>query len=226
MKGYIYKITNMLNNKVYVGQTLQNYKARWSQHRNFKRGGRILSPMYKDFESCGIDNFKFEVLEEINKESRQELSQELDQLEIQYIKDLNSLFPNGYNRTRGGANAHQVYTGQIYHNLETYHPGLANLTLTYKGVTKYLYEWIADSNEYWLTYLTTLARKIVYEDWECSDATAVPVFAADPPFANAQEWLEYEKLREENEKLCKNIEFLQKELSRLKKNMPNTTPII
>lgn len=225
MKGYIYKITNMLNNKVYIGQTLQNYKTRWSQHRNFKHGGRILGPMYKDFESYGLDNFKFEVLEEINKESRQKLSQELDRLEIQYIKDLNSLFPNGYNRTKGGTNAHQVYIGQTYYNLETYHPGLANLTLTYKGVTKYLYEWIADSSEDWLTYLTTLARKIVYEGWECSDPSAVPVFCGDPPFSNVQEWLEYEKLEKEKETLLKNIEFLQKELDRLKKGMSNSAPV-
>lgn len=128
--------------------------------------------MYKDFEFYGLDNFKFEVIEEINKESRQELSQELDRLEIQYIKELNSLFPHGYNRTKGGDNAHQVYSGKIYANLETSYPKLIKVTLTYKGVTKYIYEWIADSNEDWLT---TLARKIVYEGWECSDTAAVPV---------------------------------------------------
>lgn len=81
-------------------------KTRWSQYRNFKRGGRILGPIYKDFESYGLDNFKFVVLKEIDKES----TQELDRLEMQYIKDLNSLFPNGHNRTKGGrANTHQGY---------------------------------------------------------------------------------------------------------------------
>ena len=64
-------------------------------------------------------------------------------------------------------------------------------------VIKHLYEWIADSSEDWLIYLTTLAYKIVYDGWECSDPSAVPVFCGDPPFSDVRERLKHEKLKKE-----------------------------
>lgn len=34
MTGYIYKITNLENDKIYIGQTSRNYKTRWREHIN------------------------------------------------------------------------------------------------------------------------------------------------------------------------------------------------
>ena len=36
MTGYIYKVTNKVNGKVYIGQTIQSVKARWQRHCNTK----------------------------------------------------------------------------------------------------------------------------------------------------------------------------------------------
>ncbi len=33
MKGYIYKITNTINNKCYIGQTRTNINKRWNKHK-------------------------------------------------------------------------------------------------------------------------------------------------------------------------------------------------
>ena len=51
----IYKITNLVNNKVYIGAS-KNIEKRWGAHRNGH------SDLAKEFQTFGLDNFKFEVL--------------------------------------------------------------------------------------------------------------------------------------------------------------------
>lgn len=91
----IYKITNQLNGKCYIGQSI-DIKMRWIQHlycgKNGIQKGKLYPAMFHD----GIDNFQFEVLEECN------LSQEeLNNKERYWINHYNS-FNNGYNSTPGG----------------------------------------------------------------------------------------------------------------------------
>ena len=52
----IYKITNLVNNKVYIGAS-KNIEKRWSEHKR-----RADSPIHSDLEALGEENFKFEVL--------------------------------------------------------------------------------------------------------------------------------------------------------------------
>jgi len=59
--GYIYLITNQINGKQYVGQTIQDdIKKRWSTHKqvNKKYIGTCLFNAYKKY---GIENFKYYV---------------------------------------------------------------------------------------------------------------------------------------------------------------------
>lgn len=89
----IYKITNKLNGKVYIGQS-QNIKERWAEH---KRPSNFINPtkiLYQAMKQFGIDNFIFEVLEECDKT-------ELFEKEQYYISLYNSLEPNGYNMQMG-----------------------------------------------------------------------------------------------------------------------------
>ena len=51
----IYKITNLVNGKVYIGAS-KDIKQRWSAHRNGH------SDLAKEFQTFGLDNFKFEIL--------------------------------------------------------------------------------------------------------------------------------------------------------------------
>ncbi len=95
----IYKITNNINGKSYIGLST-NIKKRWKKHKQknyieyFKD-----KPLYRAFNKYGIDNFTFEVLEECSIE-------ELSKKEIYYIDKYDSFGKNGYNATLGGDGAH------------------------------------------------------------------------------------------------------------------------
>ena len=54
--GFIYKIVNKINGKIYVGQTRQNLEKRWRQHRKIGSNCRYLKYA---FEKYGINNFNF-----------------------------------------------------------------------------------------------------------------------------------------------------------------------
>lgn len=81
----IYKITNKLNNKCYIGQSV-HIERRWQEHCLPSAKSAIALAIKK----YGKDNFSFEILEEC-------LIEELDLKEDYYMKYFNSLKPNGYN---------------------------------------------------------------------------------------------------------------------------------
>jgi group I intron endonuclease len=89
--GFIYKITNIITNKCYIGETMQKYaNRRFKAHMSaIRRGGGC--PALRDaVKKHGEENFKFEVLLTCPDEDR-------FRLEKEYIKQHNSLVPNGYN---------------------------------------------------------------------------------------------------------------------------------
>ena len=92
----IYKITNLINNKIYVGQS-NNIERRFAQHKSPSEQKRFSNkPLYKAFEKYGIENFEFEILEEC-------LVEELNEKEKYWIEKLNTLtHQNGYNINAGG----------------------------------------------------------------------------------------------------------------------------
>ena len=94
--GYIYKITNTVTKKCYIGETnQQNYNRRWSKHINclkYKEGCPLLKASMKKY---GVDKFKFEILIIC-------FDDDLEKYEREYIKKYNSKTPNGYNILDGG----------------------------------------------------------------------------------------------------------------------------
>lgn len=102
MTGYVYKIVNIVNNKCYVGQTVRSVSQRFKEH--FHPSANCLY-LKNSILKYGKENFKVEVLETINCESKKELVGILNQLEIKYINNNNSLAPNGYNGCLGGGNS-------------------------------------------------------------------------------------------------------------------------
>ena len=111
----IYKIENLINGKVYIGQSI-NIQERWNEHKliNSRTSKNALKkqkyPLYLAFQKYGLENFSFEVLEECSLE-------ELDTKEQFYIKKYNSYidFPNsnGYNLTLGGDGTRKITEEQI-----------------------------------------------------------------------------------------------------------------
>ncbi len=80
----IYKITNKINNKSYIGQSIHCGK-RLDEHC---RGKQFIDEVIQ-FE--GIENFTFEILKQVEED-------ELSLWEDYYIDKFNTLFPNGYNK--------------------------------------------------------------------------------------------------------------------------------
>lgn len=97
--GYIYKITNNINNKVYIGQTIKERPTdRFSQHCYLARHSeqeKSISYLYQAMTKYGVDNFIFEVIENIENDK-------LNEREQYWIAQYNSLVPQGYNLTIGG----------------------------------------------------------------------------------------------------------------------------
>jgi group I intron endonuclease len=91
MKG-IYKITNNINNKIYIGRSL-DIEKRWKQHKNPSTDYLINRAIKK----YGVDNFTFEIIEEINNDNL------LSDREVYWIHFYDSTDPlNGYNISKGG----------------------------------------------------------------------------------------------------------------------------
>lgn len=89
---YIYQITNLINGKIYIGQT-NNVQKRWANHRCNNDSNMVIARALRKY---GVDNFKFEVL------LRGLTPDEANQKEIELIKEKNSLVPYGYNVATGG----------------------------------------------------------------------------------------------------------------------------
>ena len=110
--GYIYKITNTLNNKVYIGQTIKTVQKRFTQHKNNSNKEYFSQiVLYKAFNKYGIENFICEEIEEVPNDK-------LDEREKYWIEYYDSYF-NGYNSTLGGR-ATQLYNWDTDDIIEKY----------------------------------------------------------------------------------------------------------
>lgn len=99
--GFIYKITNLLNQHCYIGQTSRDYKTRWEEHKREAYEGSSLGYnfiLHKAFRKYGIENFSFELLEECENN----LLQDKEKYWISFYKSFSGDGYGGYNMTRGG----------------------------------------------------------------------------------------------------------------------------
>ena len=89
----VYVITNLINEKKYVGSTTRTLKIRFAQHCNTKKNRRM--PIVQAIRKHGRNNFKIETLETCSS------IEELIEKEKFWIKELDTL-KKGYNATEGG----------------------------------------------------------------------------------------------------------------------------
>ena len=100
--GWIYKITNQINGKMYIGKTEGiNPLDRWKQHLLDSRRKKLEKrPLYYAIRKYGTDSFLFEVIDQ------EDNSEKLCELEKYYIEKYRTYvgFENsaGYNATLGG----------------------------------------------------------------------------------------------------------------------------
>lgn len=100
----IYKITNLINSKVYIGQSKNIYK-RWYSHRcDYKKKNL---PLYYSMRKYGIENFSFEIIEECQID-------QLSKKEDYWINNYNSYVPNGYNVKKAETHSSNISIPEKY----------------------------------------------------------------------------------------------------------------
>jgi group I intron endonuclease len=127
----IYLITNLVNNKQYIGQTIQSIEKRWQRHC-WKSTSKNSMPVCKAIAKYGKENFTIEMLCDCSSQ------EELDQQEIFYTNKLNTWSPNGYNLRAGNgkgsmsqetrnkiaaANTGRKHTTEARQNMSNAHKG-------------------------------------------------------------------------------------------------------
>ena len=91
--GYVYKITNTVNNKSYIGISIHEPEKDRIQKHLSGHGNRIIANAVKKY---GKDAFTYEILE------ANVFDEFLPELEVAYIANYNTIAPHGYNLTSGG----------------------------------------------------------------------------------------------------------------------------
>lgn len=114
MKGKIYKIYNDVNDKLYIGKTLDTIENRLKEHKkDSKRVRKEKRPLYNAMNKYGTEHFYIELIEEVDLEL-------LSQRECYWIEFYNTYY-NGYNATKGG-DGRQLYDYDLI--VEVYLQGL------------------------------------------------------------------------------------------------------
>lgn len=95
---YIYKITNKINKKCYIGQTTRSVEVRWFEHVKYHMTQRShCRKLTNALKKYGLENFTVETIDtaiSIN---------ELNDKEVYWVIHYNSI-ENGYNLVAGGDN--------------------------------------------------------------------------------------------------------------------------
>lgn len=98
MSAGIYCITNRINLKMYIGQSVDIERRWWNEKNKFAVG----SYLKRAFQKYGIQNFTFEKLVVLDKDDP-DLKNKLNKLEVEYIKRYDTRNPDfGYNLSEGG----------------------------------------------------------------------------------------------------------------------------
>lgn len=108
---FIYKITNIVNNKVYIGQTIRPVEKRFQRHINDSLNNVIDTHFSRAIRKYGKDNFEIEIIDAA--ESQDELNLK-EQYWIRYYNSIDTQY--GYNETdalyKRGGNTYQSKTEQ------------------------------------------------------------------------------------------------------------------
>ena len=90
--SYIYKITNDINNNIYIAKTEFDIQKRFQEHIQESKKGFYNRPLYNAMNKYGIEHFKIELVEKTDSP---------EEREKYYIQRYDS-YNNGYNATLGG----------------------------------------------------------------------------------------------------------------------------
>jgi len=119
----IYKVTNRINGKIYIGKTSKTLEHRKFEHEKISKGNSNLI-FHRAIRKYGIESFKWETL------CKCENDEELNLKEIEFINKFNSMPPVGYNISSGGTGGNNI----------TYNPNkkeiCKNISMKLKGIKR------------------------------------------------------------------------------------------
>lgn len=125
--GLIYKFTNKINNKIYIGQTTCRLQDRINKHLQDSNKDDLY--FHRALVKYGIDSFDIEVLED------QIPLCSLDEREVYWIKACDAYYTSGkgYNMTKGGkwSTSHQLLCGSSEAEIKDL---IANSHLTFQQI--------------------------------------------------------------------------------------------
>jgi hypothetical protein len=137
--AYIYKITNDINGKIYIGKTYNSIEKRFKEHCKDRLKRKCEQrPLYSAMNKYGVEHFHIELLEETDNPEERE----------KYWIEYYGSFKNGYNATTGGDGKPYVDKDVIIslwkdgktiieiHNLTNYDNGTIRKYLENNGITK------------------------------------------------------------------------------------------
>lgn len=114
--NYIYKVTNLINNKIYIGLTRKTIQQRWSEHVCSAYNNQHLKDynflLHKAIRKYGKENFVIEEIEKVPDE------QDLQKKEQYWISFYNCCIleedGNGYNMTYGGEGSPYINKQKVF----------------------------------------------------------------------------------------------------------------
>jgi len=95
----VFQIRNIVNGKIFVGSSV-NLEAIWNRHKSeLKLGGHRNELLQKEWKEFGEDNFKYEILSEIDEKPGENIdyAKEARKLEEMFIEELKPFGDRGYN---------------------------------------------------------------------------------------------------------------------------------
>ena len=140
--GYIYKITNKINNKIYIGKRVGS-----SFDERYWGSGTKLRSAIKEF---GIENFTREIIEWCSTKDI------LRDRERYWILKLDARNPSiGYNKRKGGEGVGKVHPEAMCRN--------GSIIISIQ-VPDFAYEWLKQKAKEECTSVSYLIRRLVLED--------------------------------------------------------------
>lgn len=139
----IYKITNDINGKMYVGKTSYTIEKRWVEHCKASKSQRKAHcPLYNAMRKYGIEHFSISLIEECN-------DYQASERECFWIEQYDT-YKHGYNATLGGDGGHTIDHNHIveeYERLKSVNDVAAEMGINPKTVSNVL-RWRGISTDY------------------------------------------------------------------------------